>query len=111
MMLPVFLNPPTISKYSLQLSFTLSKDLFWFAGHFPEQAIFPGVAQIDWVMHYAQTYFNITAFGGIDVVKFQSPLCPEDDVVLTIDWLFEKNKLKFEYAKSNKIASTGQINL
>lgn len=36
--------------------------LFWFRGHFAVQPLLPGVAQIDWVMHYATTYRARLAF-------------------------------------------------
>lgn len=33
----------------------LDPSLFWFCGHFAVQPLLPGVAQMDWVMHYATT--------------------------------------------------------
>lgn len=111
MMLPDLIMAPVINKHTLQLNFALSSELFWFRGHFPIQAIFPGVAQIEWVMHYAKEYFQITSFTGLDVVKFQRPLFPDDIIVLVIEWLPEKNKLKFQYSKNAIVASTGQISL
>lgn len=37
----------------LEITFYLDPDLLWFKGHFAVQPLLPGVAQLDWVMHYA----------------------------------------------------------
>lgn len=34
------------------LELLVDDNLFWFDGHFSHQPILPGVAQLDWVMHY-----------------------------------------------------------
>ena len=39
----------------LEIVLHLDPSLFWFQGHFAVQPLLPGVAQIDWVMHYATT--------------------------------------------------------
>ena len=92
--------------------FTLSPQLFWFKGHFPEQALLPGVTQIHWALHYAQEAFGLDlAFSGIDVVKFQRPLFPNEDIVLTLAWDSEKKKLSFQYGCQDTIASSGRISL
>ena len=37
----------------LEVVLHLDPELSWFRGHFAVQPLLPGVAQIDWVMHYA----------------------------------------------------------
>ena len=37
---------------SVTLILQIDAGLFWFQGHFPHLPILPGVAQLDWVMHY-----------------------------------------------------------
>ncbi|WP_347253807.1 hydroxymyristoyl-ACP dehydratase [Leminorella grimontii] len=101
-----------IENSNATFHFTLSPQLFWFKGHFPEQALLPGVTQIHWVLHYAREAFALDlSFSGIDVVKFQRPLFPNEDIVLTLAWDDEKKKLNFQYGCQGAIASSGRISL
>lgn len=94
------------------LQFQLPSDLFWFQGHFPEQAILPGVTQIHFVMHYAKTLLNIDLpFKGMDVIKFQRPIFPNETVELTIQWSPDNHKLNFQYQCNGITASSGRIAL
>ncbi|CDL86536.1 hydroxymyristoyl-ACP dehydratase [Xenorhabdus cabanillasii] len=96
----------------------LDPDLSWFRGHFPVQPLLPGVAQIDWVMHYAQTLLAPGwAFSSIEMVKFQFPLQPEDNLLLKLQWEEKKHLLTFQYDVETpnggeyKTASQGKIKL
>ncbi len=112
-MLPILKHYQCIDENSLQLTLVLSKELFWFKGHFPVQAIFPGVAQIDLVMKYAKQYLQVDSnlFKGVDVIKFQQPLFPDDIVTLAIELIKEKQLLTFQYKVKDVIASSGKITL
>lgn len=46
-------NSLKIEGSELTVSLFLDPKLAWFKGHFPEQSILPGVAQIDWARLYA----------------------------------------------------------
>lgn len=100
-----------LNEKSVELTINLSPSLFWFKGHFPQQAILPGVTQLNWVLHYARHYLAINnQFKGIDVMKFQCPLFPGQTVKLIIDWHSETNKLSFQYLVADKqITSSGRI--
>lgn len=94
----------------------LDPDLFWFQGHFDVQPLLPGVAQLDWVMHYATTLLAPGfRFHSIQNVKFQAPLLPETTVTLTLSWLAEKQLLSFSYQRHEgelrHTASSGKIRL
>jgi 3-hydroxymyristoyl/3-hydroxydecanoyl-(acyl carrier protein) dehydratase len=94
------------------LTFTLRlpPELFWFEGHFPELAILPGVAQVDWVMAFASRVFpQMGTFGGMEVLKFQKPLFPYQWVELRIEWLQEKQRLAFSYQVAQQVASSGKV--
>lgn len=78
----------------------LPADLFWFQGHFEQFSILPGVAQVDWVLGYAQTLFGVTApFAGLDQLKFQSPARPEDTIRLSLHWFAGQGRLDFVYER------------
>ncbi|MGJ0623845.1 ApeI family dehydratase [Xenorhabdus bovienii] len=96
----------------------LDPALDWFRGHFPIQPILPGVAQIDWVMHYAQTLLAPGwSFSSIEMVKFQLPLQPGNRLQLNMIWTEEKSLLIFHYGVENPNsgelhpASQGKIKL
>ena len=112
MIMPDVLNQQLTSETSMLLTFRLPAQLLWFRGHFPSSPILPGVTQVNWVMNYAETILGMNkAFAGMEVVKFQRPLLPEETVDLHIDWLREKNRLVFRYSVGDAVASSGKITL
>lgn len=99
-----------------ELLLRVDADLFWFRGHFPQQPLLPGVAQLDWVMHYGtQLLAPGKAFSSIENIKFQQPVLPGSTLKLTLSWLAAKGQLSFRYllvqGESESAASSGKINL
>ena len=69
----------------LEITLYLDPDLLWFKGHFAVQPLLPGVAQLDWVMHYATTLMAPGyRFHSIQNVKFAAPLLPDNTVTLIL---------------------------
>ncbi|ALB68556.1 (3R)-hydroxymyristoyl-ACP dehydratase [Cronobacter dublinensis] len=104
------------SSHQAEIVLRLDPTLFWFKGHFPVQPLLPGVAQLDWVMHYAQAILAPDyRFQGIQNVKFQAPLLPGCDVLLTLDWNEARNVLSFSYhrlaGETRVLSSSGKIKL
>lgn len=100
----------------LSIVLHLDPDLFWFQGHFDVQPLLPGVAQLDWVMHYATTLLAPGfRFHSIQNVKFQAPLLPETTVTLELAWQMDKQLLTFSYQRHDgderHTASSGKIRL
>lgn len=94
----------------LTLTLRLQPELLWFEGHFPELSILPGVAQVNWVMAFARQDFpQMGTFGGMEVLKFQKPLFPNEQVELRIEWLKEKQRLAFSYQAAQQAASSGKV--
>ncbi|PHM69837.1 hydroxymyristoyl-ACP dehydratase [Xenorhabdus kozodoii] len=90
----------------------IDPNLDWFRGHFPIQPLLPGVAQIDWAMHYAQTLLAPGwSFSSIEMVKFQLPLQPDNKLRLHIKWDEKKHLLLFHYDLEGQTASQGKIKL
>lgn len=112
MMLPQETTSRIADAGSATLSLYLQPELFWFKGHFPQQPILPGVTQIHWALHYATEIFSFKhKFRGIEVVKFQRPLPPQERITLILNWDAEKYKLSFQYLCDGQTASSGRINL
>lgn len=101
-----------------RLLLRLPPELFWFKGHFPGRPLLPGVAQLDWVMHYGRTLLAPDwVFSHIESVKFQRPVLPGHTVSLVLDWHRDRCRLAFSYhiqpdgAGEAIIASSGKIGL
>lgn len=115
------MNIPEIGRHQaqpqhLEIVLHLDPALFWFQGHFAVQPLLPGVAQLDWVMHYAITLLAPDyRFHSIQNVKFQAPLLPETTVTLILDWNSERQMLSFSYQRhdgeARHTASSGKIRL
>lgn len=106
----------TLSDTHAELVMYLDPTLFWFRGHFPIYPILPGVAQLDWVMHYAGSLLVPgKRFHSISVVKFQAPLLPGQTVRLMLEWMESRQVLSFTYQFDThgewQTASNGKIRL
>ena len=103
-------------QQSLEIVLSLDPDLFWFQGHFAIQPLLPGVAQMEWVMHYATTELAPGwRFHSTQSVKFQAPLLPENTVTLMLNWQEARQILTFSYQRhdgdARHTASSGKIRL
>ena len=104
--------PPRQAEVVLHLDPALS----WVRGHFADQPLLPGVAQLDWVMHYATTLLAPGwRFHSVQNVKFQAPLLPEATVTLCLAWDEARQLLTFSYQRhdgeARPVASSGKIRL
>ena len=89
-----------------------------FQGHFSSYPLLPGVTQIDWAVYFGTTLLNTKKeFGGMEVIKFQEPIVPDDFVVLTLNWQADNGVLLFRYHSMKEdqqekvIHSSGKIRL
>lgn len=115
-MIPHEIKRHQAQPQQLEIVLHLDPSLFWFSGHFTVQPLLPGVAQLDWVMHYATTLLTPGwRFHSIQNVKFQAPLLPETTVTLTLSWQETRQLLTFSYQRHDGDArhttSSGKIRL
>ncbi len=83
-----------------------------FSGHFPNYPLLPGVTQIDWAIYFGKKLLNAgDKFAGMEVIKFQEPILPEQIVQLKLKWDATKEKLYFTYQSEGKHHSSGRIKL
>lgn len=88
------------------------ENLAYFAGHFPNIAIVPGVVQLHWAVHFATT---IVAINGKMThgsrIKFSNIILPNDELVLTLEHVLEKQLIIYSYTKQDgKHYSSGCFN-
>ncbi|MGL4250384.1 MAG: 3-hydroxyacyl-ACP dehydratase FabZ family protein [Aeromonas sp.] len=106
------------SADGVQLLLHLSADLPWFAGHFPGAPLLPGVTQLQLAIHFARTEKLLTGeFQGMDQLKFQRPLRPDDRCWLILH-AHGDGQLRFEYRLAGTanigalpLASSGRVQL
>lgn len=95
---------------SLRLHLAIDADLAHFEGHFPGAPILPGVAQIDWAMHFARRHFALPPDClRLEVVKFQQIIRPGMEVELQLDWQPERGSLAFEYRSGALRHASGRL--
>ncbi|MCF3496086.1 MULTISPECIES: AMP-binding protein [Stenotrophomonas maltophilia group] len=95
---------------SATLRMTLDPALRPFQGHFPQAAILPGVAQLDWAMRFGRQAFAMPrVFLRMDAVKFQHVARPGDELTLQLDWDAARNVLAFRYTSSHGVHASGKV--
>ena len=100
-----------INEQKIQLKLKIDEDLFWFQGHFEQHPILAGVVQVDWVIHYFHQFFDSEKnFDGLVNVKFQQPIIPNEEIVLTLEYDKEKKYLVFQY-EARDVKSKGKMRL
>lgn len=101
-------GPRDASSAIVQLD--ISAELAAFDGHFPGQPILPGVAQVDWAIHFARECFALPArFLRLDALKFQRPVRPGTMVELALQWQADAAVLGFRYSSAEGVHASGRI--
>lgn len=92
------------------LAMCISKELAYFAGHFEQIPIVPGVVQIQWAVRYAERYLGLRkAFSHMEAVKFKELLLPGQPFELSLRYLQQACKLDFRYHAGASEFSSGRI--
>ncbi len=64
----------------------IDRNLTWFEGHFPEEAILAGVVQLKWALGAAAELRNdVSAPHSIQQLKFRAPIRPDTLLTLRIE--------------------------
>ncbi|MCE9680348.1 thioester dehydrase [Shewanella sp. AS1] len=109
--LPLIINKTQLED-GVEWQLAIAVDLPYFEGHFPEQAVLPGVTQLDWATQLgAQEFGYLPEVETLEVLKFQQLMLPGTQVCLKISHNASKHKLTFAYYDKEKRFGSGRIQL
>ena len=92
------------------LELTVPPKLLYFDGHFSVAPVLPGVVQVDWALHYGRHYLALPpGFGGINALKFQQMIRPQQPVRLELVHDAAKAQLHFRYFSDAGAHASGRI--
>ena len=93
-----------------EIDIRLDADMIWFDGHFPDQPILPGVAQVHLAVSSAERVWNWRpSTDRLSRVKFRRVLRPGDRIRLILKRDVELDRLHFQYELGDIIAGEGVV--
>ncbi|QZA82540.1 AMP-binding protein [Deefgea piscis] len=93
-----------------QLQLFIAADIAYFAGHFPNAPILPGVTQIHWAAQFARQYFAIPGtFSQMEVIKFQQIIRPNTVLTLQLTWDQMRQRVTFAFTSEQGSHSSGRL--
>lgn len=108
-------NPGEKAPGSLIAEFQIREDSPWFAGHFPDQPILPGVAILsmaaEMVRHFEGIRQRKIRITGLKRVRFRLPVRPHDTITmeLTCEKADRAASYGFQARVKGEIACTGVV--
>jgi 3-hydroxymyristoyl/3-hydroxydecanoyl-(acyl carrier protein) dehydratase len=95
-----------LNEAQIRIEFT--PDMVWFEGHFPDQPVLAGIAQVHMATLWAEKLWGWKPAGAaLSRVKFRRILRPGDMPVLRLQRVGQR--LKYSYQLGDVIASEGTI--
>jgi 3-hydroxymyristoyl/3-hydroxydecanoyl-(acyl carrier protein) dehydratase len=106
--------PPVLRRISTEreerFQLRLEPTHLVFQGHFPEQPILPGLAQVDWAIRFGEQAFGpLGTFRGLSALKFKGIIRPLDELELSLTFDADKRILRFQYASASERKSSGLV--
>jgi len=97
---------------SAELELTVAPDLAQFDGHFPGSPVLPGVAMLDWAMHYGSMAFALDRQClQMDALKFHQIVRPGAELSLSLQWNAERGVLSFSFVGGEHKHASGRFRL
>lgn len=95
---------------SAVLDLSLTPGLRVFDGHFPDVAVLPGVAQVDWAIALARQVFMMPPrFLRMEAVKFQHLARPGYLLRLHLQWDDARQVLAFRFTSDHGVHASGKV--
>jgi 3-hydroxymyristoyl/3-hydroxydecanoyl-(acyl carrier protein) dehydratase len=109
---PEILARRTPDASRVEIDFEVTGDIEYFAGHFPNAPIVPGVVQIKWAIDLGRELLGLEGRSvAMEVIKFKQVMTPGARVTLSLRLDEARNKLHFDYTSAQGAHSSGRIQL
>ncbi|HKD23847.1 MAG TPA: AMP-binding protein [Rhizomicrobium sp.] len=93
-----------------QIEIALSGDLVWFKGHFPDEPVLPGIAQVHLAVQWAERLWDWRPAGAnLLRLKFRHIVRPGRTMTLSLKRDVAKGRLEFAYQVRDVVVSEGII--
>lgn len=97
------------SDNSIYAAIQVKKESLWFRGHFPDNPILPGIAQLSMVFDLIQqSNDNEKKIKKIHKTKFRQPVKPDDTIKITVVSK-DINSYFFKIVNNNGLISSGSM--
>lgn len=91
-------------------SVTITEDNQWFAGHFPENPILPGIAQLHHVIELVSQRCDADLqLNGLSRIKFRKIIKPGDLLNIEINATDKKNQYMFQITSDSEDVCSGRM--
>ncbi len=103
-------EPPSPYDPEVVLNLLVPPDLEYFANHFADYPVLPGVVQLLWVRHYARLHLGISGdTQKMTQVKFKSMIHPGEAVTMRLRWRADKGSLLYQIQSTKGISASGTL--
>lgn len=98
------------SENGLFLRGCVPADLVFFAGHFADFPLVPGVIELQWAVDQTEHFFGkVVNIVRVDNLKFQKFLRPNDEMELSLNWDDAKSRMKFQLKTEGEMCGSGLL--
>jgi len=99
-----------MTENTVHTSVTITEDNQWFAGHFPENPILPGIAQLQYIIELISEQCDADLqLTGFSRVKFRKIIKPGDLLNIEVTATDKKNQYMFQIMSDNKDVCSGKM--
>lgn len=93
-----------------EIDIRLDAHMPWFGGHFPDEPVFPGVAEVHLAVTWSKRLWNwCPSSATLTCVKFHRVLRPEDQLRLTLTRDTVGDRLRFRFTLGDVVAGEGIV--
>lgn len=99
-----------LQNTAIELWLKVPENLVYFADHFADYPILPGVVQIGWAEYFGKSWFAITKpFSALEAIKFVKPIQPGCELSLQLHWDAKRSRLQFQFLSGQQSYSSGRL--